>query len=38
MKNLDATDIEILKILQNDSNITTKELAKEVHLSSTPVF
>lgn len=38
MENLDETDIGILKLLQEDSNITTKDLAKKVHLSSTPVF
>lgn len=38
MDALDETDIRILKILQNDSHLTTKELAAKVHLSSTPVF
>ena len=38
MEHLDATDVKILKLLQEDSNITTKELAKKVHLSVTPVF
>lgn len=35
---LDATDIEILRQLQENSHQTTKELAKRVHLSPTPVF
>ena len=35
---LDATDIKILRILQEDSNLTTKELAAKVSLSPTPVF
>lgn len=38
MKNLDETDIRILNILQNNSDITTKELALKVNLSPTPVF
>ena len=38
MKDLDKIDIELLKLLQNDSNLTTKELANKVHLSATPVF
>jgi len=35
---LDQTDIQILKILQKNSNLTTKELAAKVNLSATPVF
>lgn len=35
---LDATDIQILRTLQQDSRLTTKEVAKLVHLSTTPVF
>lgn len=35
---LDAIDIKLLKLLQNNSNITTKELAGQVNLSVTPVF
>ena len=35
---LDKTDLRILKILQNNSNLTTKELAARVNLSATPVF
>lgn len=38
MENLDATDIQILKILQEDSNMTIKEIAMKVNLSTTPVF
>lgn len=35
---IDNTDIKILKLLQENSNITTKELARKVNLSATPVF
>ena len=35
---LDETDIKILKLLQSNSKITTKELAVAVNLSPTPVF
>lgn len=35
---LDKTDIKILNLLQNDSSITTKEIAAKVHLTPTPVF
>lgn len=38
MENPDSIDIKILKFLQENSNITTKELAQKVNLSSTPVF
>ena len=38
MENLDAIDIRLLKLLQKNSNITTKELANKVNLSPTPVF
>ena len=38
MEILDKTDILILKILQYNSNLTTKELASKVNLSTTPVF
>lgn len=38
MDNLDKTDLEILRILQENARLTTKELAARVHLSSTPVF
>lgn len=35
---LDSTDLQILRLLQKNSNLTTKELAAIVHLSPTPVF
>ncbi len=38
MHHLDKTDLKLLNILQHNSNITTKELASKVNLSSTPVF
>jgi len=38
MNGLDATDIAILKILQENAALTNKQLAARVHLSSTPVF
>lgn len=38
MGNLDKKDLEILRILQDNSNLTTKELAAKVNLSPTPVF
>ena len=36
--NIDETDLRILSCLQNNSRLTTKELAAEVHLSTTPTF
>ena len=38
MENLDVTDIMILRELQKDAKLTTKELAAKVHLSPSPVF
>lgn len=38
MSDLDNIDIQILKLLQNNSNLTTKDLANKVNLSTTPVF
>jgi len=38
MEELDDTDISLLKLLANDSEITTKELAAKVNLSTSPVF
>lgn len=38
MENLDQTDIKILKILQENAKLTTKELAEAVNLTPTPVF
>lgn len=35
---LDKTDLQILRILQENARLTTKELAARVSLSSTPVF
>lgn len=35
---LDQTDIKILEILQADGRITTKALAQQLNLSTTPVF
>lgn len=38
MERLDETDLKILRTLQENSNLTTKELAARVNLSTTPVF
>lgn len=38
MDRLDKTDLQILRILQENARLTTKELAARVHLSPTPVF
>lgn len=35
---LDSTDLDILRCLQQNARLTTKELAARVHLSTTPVF
>ncbi len=35
---IDETDLQILKTLQNNAKLTTKELAEAVHLTPTPVF
>ena len=35
---LDATDLQLLKTLQKNAKLTTKELADIVHLTPTPVF
>lgn len=37
-RQLDKTDIQILKVLQENARITNKELAAKVHLSTSPVF
>lgn len=37
MEKLDQTDISLLKLLQEDSTLTTKELALKLHLTPTPV-
>lgn len=38
MDNIDQTDLKILRILQNDSKKTTKEIAKILNLTSSPVY
>jgi Lrp/AsnC family transcriptional regulator, leucine-responsive regulatory protein len=35
--NLDAKDLSILKLLQQNARITVKEISEKVHLSTTPV-
>lgn len=35
---LDSIDFEILKILENEAKLSTKEIARKVGLSTTPVF
>lgn len=35
---IDATDLQILRELQRNARLTTKELAERVNLSTTPVF
>lgn len=37
-KRMDKTDLQILRALQLNARLTTKELAAKVHLSTTPVF
>ena len=38
MMKLDDVDLQILKTLQKNAKLTTKELADAVHLTPTPVF
>lgn len=38
IETLDATDISILRCLQQDARLTIKEISQAVSLSSTPVF
>lgn len=38
MVKLDSTDIRILEVLQENSHLTTKELAAKVNLSPSPAF
>ena len=38
MYKLDETDLQILRTLQKNAKLTTKELADAVHLTPTPVF
>ena len=35
---LDDIDLQILRIVQNNSRLTTKELAQKIHLSVTPTY
>ena len=37
-QNLDTTDLQLLKLLQKNAKLTTKELADTVNLTPTPVF
>ncbi len=37
-KKLDSTDKKILRLLQDDATLSTKELASEVRLSPTPTY
>ena len=34
----DSTDMEIMRILQGNARLTTKEIARKVHLTTTPVY
>ncbi|TZF93685.1 Lrp/AsnC family transcriptional regulator [Chryseobacterium panacisoli] len=38
MEQLDDKDIQLLRLLQKNAKLTVKELAKEVNLSTSPVF
>lgn len=38
VQNLDETDLNILRALQEDCRLTNKDLAARIHLSSTPTF
>lgn len=38
METLDKKDLQILRTLQDNARLTTKELAAQVNLSTTPVF
>lgn len=38
MEDLDPIDLKILKLLNENANLTTKELAQRVNLSASPVF
>lgn len=38
VERLDAIDLKILRVLQADCRLTTKEVAQRVNLSTTPVF
>ena len=38
MANLDAVDIKILELLQQNSNRTTKSIAEELGMTTSPIF
>lgn len=38
MHKLDPIDLKILHLIQQNSRLTTKELAEKIHLSTTPTF
>lgn len=38
LENIDMIDLELLKVLQKDAKLTTKEIATRVNLSPTPVY
>ena len=38
MEKLDEVDLKILRILQNDSKKTTKEIAEILNLTASPVY
>ncbi len=38
MKELDKTDRKILQILQGNSDLNTKQIAAQLHLTTTPVY
>lgn len=38
VEDLDATDLKILRILQEDSRLTVKELAEKINLSPSPTL
>lgn len=38
MNQLDSTDVAILKIVQEDATLSTRQIAQRVGLSPTPVF
>lgn len=38
MKKLDRTDLKILELLQQDAKLTHKQIATQLHLTTTPVY
>ncbi|BFO67579.1 Lrp/AsnC family transcriptional regulator [Chryseobacterium sp. S0630] len=38
MEQLDDKDVQLLRLLQKNAKLTVKELAKEINLSTSPVF